>query len=68
MRVLAGQSFSHIFGATTSATESLLVKRRLMGPGWLKISNVNEDNSKVRAQRQCITAITDATAVQRCLR
>ncbi len=42
-----GQSFSHIFGATTSATESLLIKRRLMGPGWLKITNVAEDNAKV---------------------
>jgi DNA polymerase alpha subunit A len=48
LTLITGQSFSHIFGATTSATESLLIKRRLMGPSWLKISNVAEDNAKVR--------------------
>ncbi|ELR17510.1 DNA polymerase (pol2), putative [Acanthamoeba castellanii str. Neff] len=52
---LSGQSFSHIFGATTSATESLLIKRHLMGPGWLKITNVAEDNAKLRRGVQQIT-------------
>ncbi|BEJ14180.1 hypothetical protein CspHIS471_0313540 [Cutaneotrichosporon sp. HIS471] len=35
-----GATFSHIFGANTSAFELLMLKRRIMGPCWLKITDV----------------------------
>jgi DNA polymerase alpha subunit A len=35
---LTGQTFSHVFGANTSAFELLVLKRRIMGPCWLNIT------------------------------
>lgn len=35
----AGKTFSHIFGADTSLTELFLVKRKVMGPTWLVVTN-----------------------------
>ena len=34
---LKGNSFSHVFGANTSALELFLLKRKLMGPCWIEI-------------------------------
>eukprot|EP00871_Galdieria_phlegrea_P000258 jgi/Galph1/1232/GphlegSOOS_G6044.1 len=34
-----GQTFSRIFGSTTTMSERLLVKKRMRGPGWLRIRN-----------------------------
>eukprot|EP00835_Amoeboradix_gromovi_P004687 NODE_381_length_9671_cov_0.208838.p1 type:complete len:1268 gc:universal NODE_381_length_9671_cov_0.208838:3521-7324(+) len=34
-----GKSFSKIFGTKTSSLEHFLIKRKLMGPGWIKIRN-----------------------------
>ncbi|GMK53505.1 hypothetical protein CspeluHIS016_0100910 [Cutaneotrichosporon spelunceum] len=34
-----GATFSHVFGANTSAFELLVLKRRIMGPCWLKITD-----------------------------
>eukprot|EP01069_Polyplicarium_translucidae_P004076 Polyplicarium_translucidae@DN2486_c0_g1_i3.p1 len=39
---LKGQSFSHVFGATRSMLELLLVKRRIRGPQWLRVQNFAE--------------------------
>ncbi len=44
---ISGKTFSHIFGTQTSARESLIIKRKLMGPSWLKITNAKEDAIKV---------------------
>lgn len=33
-----GATFSHVFGGNTSAFELLVLKRRIMGPCWLKIT------------------------------
>jgi DNA polymerase alpha subunit A len=35
----SGKSFSHVFGTNTKALELFLLKRRLMGPCWIKITN-----------------------------
>jgi DNA polymerase alpha subunit A len=35
---LTGRSFSHVFGVGTSALELFLVKRRIMGPCWLRFT------------------------------
>ncbi|KAJ1720275.1 DNA-directed DNA polymerase alpha catalytic subunit pol1 [Coemansia erecta] len=35
---LRGRTFSHTFGTSYSALELLLLKRRMMGPGWLRLS------------------------------
>ncbi|KAJ1969756.1 DNA-directed DNA polymerase alpha catalytic subunit pol1 [Dispira parvispora] len=37
---LEGRTYSHVFGAHTSALETLITKRRMMGPCWLKIQGV----------------------------
>eukprot|EP00820_Chromera_velia_P008388 Cvel_20463.t1-p1 / transcript=Cvel_20463.t1 / gene=Cvel_20463 / organism=Chromera_velia_CCMP2878 / gene_product=DNA polymerase alpha catalytic subunit, putative / transcript_product=DNA polymerase alpha catalytic subunit, putative / location=Cvel_scaffold1837:21183-37852(+) / protein_length=1666 / sequence_SO=supercontig / SO=protein_coding / is_pseudo=false len=36
------EAFSHVFGARQSLIELFLVKRRIMGPSWLKISGFKE--------------------------
>ncbi|KAJ9077049.1 DNA-directed DNA polymerase alpha catalytic subunit pol1, variant 2 [Entomophthora muscae] len=34
---LKGHTFRHVFGSNTTALELFLVKRKIMGPGWLRI-------------------------------
>ncbi|WVQ68773.1 uncharacterized protein L199_006982 [Kwoniella botswanensis] len=34
-----GQTFSHVFGTNTTPFELLVLKRKIMGPCWLKIQN-----------------------------
>lgn len=38
---LSGSTFSHVFGTNTSALEQVLLKRKLMGPQWIRISGVD---------------------------
>ncbi|KAI8620567.1 DNA polymerase family B-domain-containing protein [Chytriomyces sp. MP71] len=33
----SGVTFSHVFGATTSALENFVIKRKIMGPCWIRI-------------------------------
>lgn len=35
---LTGKTFSHVFGTNSSALELFLVKRKIMGPCWLRIT------------------------------
>ena len=44
---LTGSTFSKIFGSGTNALELLLLKRKLMGPGWIKIKNASLSNTSV---------------------
>lgn len=44
----AGEHFCGMFGAKTSISEHLILKRKLKGPGWLKVSNP----SRVPQERQ----------------
>ncbi|KAF9923095.1 DNA polymerase alpha catalytic subunit [Linnemannia zychae] len=44
---LKGETFSHVFGANTSALEHFIIKRNLMGPSWLEIKHARMSNSKV---------------------
>ena len=41
-----GQTFSHVFGVRSTLTELLLVKRQIMGPCWLEISNLEKSKTK----------------------
>ena len=36
---VTGKTFSHVFGTNTKALELFIMKRRLMGPCWVKIQN-----------------------------
>lgn len=36
---MSSPNFSHIFGTNTSAFELFVLKRKIMGPCWLKIKN-----------------------------
>lgn len=38
-KAIEGETFSHIFGIGTSALETLLIKRKIMGPSWLELKN-----------------------------
>lgn len=40
LTIQGGKTFNRIFGTTTSATERLFLKKKLKGPGWLKLKNV----------------------------
>lgn len=44
---LNGETFSHVFGANTSALEHFIIKRNLMGPCWLEITGANMNTTKV---------------------
>lgn len=39
-----GQTFRRICGAFTRPLENFLVKRKLLGPGWIEITNVRKSN------------------------
>lgn len=40
-----GATFSHVFGTNTTAFEILAIKRRIMGPCWLRISGAEVSTS-----------------------
>jgi DNA polymerase alpha subunit A len=44
---ITGDSFSHIFGRETNILELFLLKRKIMGPCWLKIKNVSLEERNV---------------------
>lgn len=52
---LSGKNFSQVFGTNTSALEMLLVKRKIMGPCWLKIK---PSSITGRAVSWCKTELT----------
>lgn len=39
-----GKTFSRICGAFTRPLENFLIKRKLLGPGWIEITNVRKSN------------------------
>ncbi|ORX91154.1 hypothetical protein K493DRAFT_409457 [Basidiobolus meristosporus CBS 931.73] len=41
---LTGETFERVFGTNTSALESFIIKRNIMGPCWLKIKNPQFSN------------------------
>lgn len=43
---LSGEFFSCIIGTTTSMLENVIVKRKLWGPGWIKIKEFKEATTK----------------------
>ena len=47
-----GPTFSHVFGANTSAFELLVVKRKIMGPCWLELKNVALSTKSVSLARK----------------
>jgi DNA polymerase alpha subunit A len=36
---LSGRHFAAVFGVTTSLTESLIVRRTILGPSWMMLKN-----------------------------
>jgi hypothetical protein len=44
---LTGDTFSHVFGTSTSVMETFLIKRKLAGPCWLRLSGVRNTASPV---------------------
>ncbi|KAF9422052.1 DNA-directed DNA polymerase alpha catalytic subunit pol1 [Podila epigama] len=44
---LTGETFSHTFGARTSALEHFIIKRNLMGPCWLEIKEAQASSAKI---------------------
>ncbi|KAF8085461.1 hypothetical protein N665_0666s0009 [Sinapis alba] len=45
---LKGESFSAVLGSHTSALELFILKRKIMGPSWLKISNFSTNSPSQR--------------------
>ncbi|OUM67505.1 hypothetical protein PIROE2DRAFT_32893, partial [Piromyces sp. E2] len=52
---LTGKSFKKIFGTNTSALELLIIKRKLMGPCWIKVTNY------IKSQRNISWCKTEVT-------
>ncbi|KAJ0239082.1 DNA polymerase alpha catalytic subunit [Hirschfeldia incana] len=45
---IKGESFSAVLGSHTSALELFILKRKIMGPSWLKISNFSTNSPSQR--------------------
>lgn len=46
---IQGRNYAHIFGTRTSAIENFIMKKKLMGPCWVKITGVRpHDKSEVK--------------------
>ncbi|KAJ3293855.1 DNA-directed DNA polymerase alpha catalytic subunit pol1, partial [Borealophlyctis nickersoniae] len=43
----SGKSFSHIFGTNTSALELFILKRKLMGPCWIRIEDAKISDKNI---------------------
>lgn len=52
---ITGKTFSRIFGTNTSALELLIIKRKLMGPCWIKVTNYKKSE---RLISWCKTEVT----------
>lgn len=50
----SGKTFSRVFGATTGPLEHFLIKRDIMGPCWLDISNAKISTTSVSENTQLI--------------
>ena len=44
------RTIAHVFGTSTSALELFIIKRRLMGPCWLRISNARIQKRNVNIE------------------
>jgi DNA polymerase alpha subunit A len=44
---ITGKTFSRVFGTNASPLELFILKRKLIGPGWLKIKADNISKAKV---------------------
>lgn len=44
---ISGSTFSRVFGTNVSALENFLIKRKLMGPGWIEIKDAKLSNRNV---------------------
>lgn len=54
-----GKTFSKIFGTKTSALELFLLKRKLMGPSWIKIKSLSSNPKNVNSFRFLGIIISD---------
>jgi hypothetical protein len=59
---LSGKTYSHIFGAHTSALENFIIQKRLMGPCWLLIENP-QHISEIPLRAQANTKIKPVVSV-----
>lgn len=68
---LTGRTFSHVFGANTSALEQLLIKRKIMGPCWIKVKGATFASKTVSwckaeltvSSHKSITVLDDQSAI-----
>ncbi len=44
---LQGRTFSHVFGTNTSGLEQVLIKRKIMGPCWIKVKGATTTSKAV---------------------
>ncbi|ORX36128.1 hypothetical protein BD324DRAFT_642777 [Kockovaella imperatae] len=59
----SGSTFSHVFGTNTSAFELFVVKRKIMGPCWLKITGA-EQSSKAMSWCKVEFTVDDPKSVE----
>lgn len=50
-----GATFSRVFGTRSSASEALCLKRKLRGPGWIRLANAVPSQSKVSHAKFTLT-------------
>lgn len=61
---ISGRTFLNVFGTNTSALELLLVKRRMMGPCWLRIKPASMDRQGVSWCRMELQVDNPKTGIQ----
>lgn len=51
----SGTTFSRVYGTKTSASEDLCMKRRLKGPGWVRLTNATPLQAKISHAKYCLS-------------
>ncbi|GJQ12224.1 hypothetical protein GpartN1_g4015.t1 [Galdieria partita] len=54
LSIQGGKTFSRIFGTTTTAMERLLLKKKLKGPGWLRLRNATIPSNMPCSLKCCL--------------
>ncbi|EME30849.1 DNA polymerase alpha subunit A [Galdieria sulphuraria] len=54
LAIQGGKTFNRIFGTTTTAIERLLLKKKLKGPGWLRLKNATISSNMPCSLKCCL--------------
>ena len=63
--MMEGKTYSRVFGSTMSAMDYLILKRKLKGPGWIKVTHAIESTSHRNLEKGKMAAMQQFSWCQR---